>query len=426
MLAENVRSSLWAVPVTLMICAIGLAAGTVALDREIGWDVEGLWWGFEAGAEGTRAVLTTVGGSVMTVAGVSFSMTIVVLQLASSQYSPRVVRSFRRDRLIQWVFGTYIATFVYTLIVLRPIASAEEGPPFTAPISVTIAITLGIVCMFLLVILIHHVAETLQVSSIVKTIEREVRETIQRVYPEMLGADRAAATESPRPSPREEGRMVCSTKSGFLARVDTKSIDTEEGAELIRIELQVGDYVLPGDVLATVWPRARRRAEDNSDLCDAFAIAPERTMQQDVRFGLRLLVDIALRALSPSLNDPTTAVHCVDVIGSLLCRLVRRRLPDPLRTTDRGLRVYAPRPSFGALTRLAFEEIVDAADRTPRVLESVAGALRAIAVRDTDRGQNAVLAALAARINRIAFQAAWDPEDVARVREAVARVLERE
>ncbi len=420
---DRIRASLWAIPIALILLAIGLAVAAVLLDRTVQWGTDDRWWGIAAGPSGTRETLTTVGGSVMTVAGVSFSMTVVVLQLASSQYSPRVVRSFRRDRVIQVVFGAYVATFVYTLLVLRTVTSSEYGSIFTAPISVSIAVVLGIACMILLVVLIHHVAQIVQVSSIVRAIEHETDEVMERLYPEMLGERERSPAESPRPERSDEPFVICAGRSGFLAHVDERAIEGIEGAELVVIEPCVGDYVGDTAVLARVWPRAA--GERSSEPRDAFVVEPERTMPQDVRYGIRLLADIALRALSPSLNDPTTARHCVEVMGAILSRLVRRCSPDPLRRTKGGLVVYAARPSFEEVLRLAFEEIIDAAERQPGVELGVASALAGIAALDRSGAHGPGLRRLCARIARVAARAGWDPEDVERVRRALDGVALR-
>lgn len=423
MLLDRIRDSLWAIPLAQIFVAVLLAAASVALDRALGWDLDERWWGVAAGASGTRETLTTVGGSVMTVAGVAFSMTVVVLQLASSQYSPRVVRSFRRDRVIQVVFGTYVATFVYTLLVLRTVTSDDPGPLFTAPISASVAVVLGIACMILLVVLIHHVAQIVQVSSIVRAIERETDGVMDRLYPEMLGAGERSPVESPRPERDDEPFVACAGRSGFVAHVDDRAIDGLEGAEVIVIEPCVGDYVGDSTVLARVWPRAA--GEGSRELRDAFVLESERTMPQDVRYGIRLLADIAVRALSPSLNDPTTARHCVDVLAAILSRLVRRCFPDPLRRMESGLVVYATRPGFDDVMRLAYEEIIGAAERTPGVELAVAKALQGIAALDTACVHGGALRELAERIARVAARAEWDPEDVERVRRALDQVARR-
>lgn len=409
-------------PTALIAMAIAAVVGTLTLDRHLGYEISELWWPLGAGVEGTRTTLSAIAGSVMTVAGVSFSMTIVVLQLASSQYSPRVVRSFRRDRVIHVVLGVFVGTFMFALIAMRTIAAGDEGSPFTAPITVTVAMVLGTASMLMLVALVHHVAKTMQVSSIIHAIAGETREALELVFPEMLGEADEEPPAVPPPSRDDEPRIVRAPRDGYVQYVDAEEIDEIEGAELVRLDACVGDFVREGDSLASVWPRGERERKSDSDPASAFVIGEHRTMQQDLRYGIRLLVDIALRALSPGINDPTTAVDCVNATGALLCSAVRRRIPVPTRRTDRGLCVYAPRPSLGDMIAEAFEEIVSAADRSPPVQLAVLDAIEAIAQRDPSGRHRASLVAIAARVGHVTARADWPDTDRARVLAAAAAI----
>lgn len=420
---EAIRGSLYAVPTALIVVALALAVGTLALDRSLGWDISGAWWPLGAGPDGTRSTLTSIAGSVMTVAGVSFSMTIVVLQLASTQYSPRVVRNFRRDRLIQTVFGVFSGTFVYALIVLRTIAASEDGPPFTAPISVTVAMLLGGASMVLLVVLVHHVARTVQVSSILHDLHEETSETMEHLYPERLAEARDGSLgESPPPWRDERAWELRSKHTGYVQTIDARGLEHLHGAELVAIAVRVGDFVRRGDVLARVWPCDCEPERGNSDALASFVIGRDRTLQQDAAYGFRLIADIALRALSPGVNDPTTAIQCVERAGALLCELVERAMPDPLRRTEDGTAIYAPRPSFAEIVELAFAQIVAASDRSARVLTTVTDALAAIAERDRAGRHRGALAQMLSRIRQVTRSAVWPDEDRERVRACIRRV----
>lgn len=417
-LAESLRSSLWALPSALIVLAIVAVVGTLSLDRHLGYELSALWWPLGAGVEGTRSTLAVIAGSVMTVAGVSFSMTIVVLQLASSQYSPRVVRSFRRDRMIQAVLGVFVGTFMFALIAMRTIAAGDEGAPFTAPVTVTVALALGTTSMVMLVVLVHHVARMVQVSSIIGAIEHEAREALDHLFPEMLGEAEEIPPPEPPPSRGADPGTIRAPRDGYVQYVDAGEVDAIGGAELVRLEHWVGEFVREGDVLASVWPARERECDAHA--ASAFVIGAHRTMHQDVRYGVRLLVDIALRALSPGVNDPTTAVDCVNAIGALLCCAARRRFPVPTRRTDRGLIVYAPRPSIADLIGEAFEEIVSAADRSPPVQLAVLDALSAIARRDPRGHHGEALRAIATRTGHVVASAEWPEIDRARVLDGVA------
>lgn len=371
---DKLRSSLWPLPMALIAVAGVLAFGTLELDAR---NVVGgsSWWIFHAGPDGARSTLSAIATSIVTLAGISISMTAVVLQLASNQFSPRVVRIFLRDLLIQLVVGTYVGSFTYTLLVLRAIRSAaSDGHDFVAPVSVALAVILAVLCVILLVLFVHHIARSLQASSIVDLIADETKDAIAHLYPESIGDpvndDREEATPDERPL------EVHARTEGYLSYVDASGFRLRQG--VVEIAARVGDFVRSGDVVARVW--SQRCSE--GDVGDALVFEDERTMQQDVRFGFHLLSDVALRALSPGINDPTTAVYAVNKIGDLLCRLVVRRFADAVRAHP-NVRVVARRPSFDEILRVAVEPVVVFGAADARVLHAVLDALDAVEARAT-------------------------------------------
>lgn len=417
--SERLRSSLWAIPTTMVAASVGGAATTLALDRHHTHLAGG--WGIDMGVEGARVTLATIAGSVLTVAGVAFSMTMVVLQLASTQYSPRIVRIFRRDRLIQFVFGAYTGTFTYSLLVLRTIATSEDGPPFTAPISVTLATVLGVTCMILLITLVHHVARSVQVSTAVRHVSKETRDTMDRLFPdEPAGPARDEDVGAGPPEPEGEPWTVHAKRDGYVDYVDDEAVDALDGAVLVRIHVCVGDFVRAGEALASVWPASAGTLSDNRDLGAAIVLAEERTMLQDPRFGFRLIVDIALRALSPAVNDPATAVHCVDALGGLVCDLAGRRIPSAWRRTSSGLAVYAPIPSFDEMLGLALDEILHASQSALTVQVAVARALGALGARCQTPARRAAVERAVERARRVVARSRWDADQ----RDAISKLLD--
>lgn len=397
-ISDALRGSLWPIPAALIALGAAAAFGSLALDRNhfvsqsFGVSI------FRAGPAGARATLSALATSLMSIAGISISVTMIVLQLASSQFSPRVVRSFLRDWLIQFVFGAYVGSFTFLLLVLRAIRSAgEDSVEFVAPFSVTIALLLGTSCVVLLVVLVNHVARSLRASAIVARIADETAAAIDEMYPCKLGApahaDSAFAPASGDPV------EVRATSAGYLAYTDADSF----GPDLreVRIESSIGDFVRTGDVLARAWPAGSRAARG---LGEAFVLTAERTMQQDVRLGFHLLGDVALRALSPGVNDPTTAIDCVNRVGELLCRLVLREFP-PARRLHRGVAITAPSPSLAEIVRLGLRPIVVFGHADARVLHAVLDALFAIAARDSSGGAADVRRELCDAIARAASDA---------------------
>lgn len=368
---ESLRSSLFAVPALCVLVAVVAALATVELDRRLEDDLGGYTFG--AGPDGAREVLSAITSSMITFTGLVFSITIVVLTLTSAQFSPRVLRTFLRDRVTQYSLGIYVATFTYAVLVLRTVR-AEGEEQFVPAVSTTVALVLLLVSVAMFITYIHHIATTIQVSSIIASIALEARRTIDReVPPDSSSGHRP----DPRPSPDlgpagvdGYGRCraappvppgavpLCSTTRGVLARVDVKAlVKLALKADVVLVSgVALGDYVPVGAPLVHVVGDARLL--DQKATLRSFQLAKDRTMEQDVAFGFRQLVDIGEKALSPGINDPTTAVQVLDAEYDLLRRLVTRRLPDGEHTDDDGrVRLRLPARDFTDLLDLALEEL---------------------------------------------------------------------
>lgn len=347
-LREAIRTGFWAIPSACVLVAIGLALGLVQADDSL--DTH-LWLAFNGGPDGAREVLSAISSSMITFTGLVFSITVVVLQLTSSQFSPRVLRTFLRDRLTQFSLGVFVATFVYSVTVLRTVTGGDQE--FVPVLSTTVGLGLLLLSVGMFVAYIHHIATSIQVSAILAAIGAETRETIERRFP--AGDDPRAAL----PGARDEPVMaiVVAPRSGVLTGIDPDrlvGLATAEGVTL-RIDLRPGDFVPEGGPLVEVLGTG---SADAGQVSAAITISSDRDMQQDVAFGLRQLVDIAERALSPGVNDPTTAVQALDQVHDLLRRLARRRLPDGLhRDHDGRVRLVTPPEEFSDYLDLALEEI---------------------------------------------------------------------
>ncbi len=342
-----------------------LAFATVALDTQV-TDWLALNWGltFTGGAEGASSLLGAIAGSMITIAGVVFSMTLVALSLASSQLGPRLLRNFMRDTTTQMVLGTFVATFLYCLLVLRTIRRAEEIA-FVPHLSVTLGVVLAVVSVGVLIYFIHHVSMSIQVNEIVKRVGEELIEGIERLFPENIGR---GAPRIPTEPPHagfldtfdREARPIVSAEDGYLQYVDgdaLMALAMQEGV-VIRLERRPGHYVVAAHPLALVWPGNRVTDQLVARVNTVFALGNQRTSGQDIEFAVNQLVEIAIRALSPGVNDPFTAMTCVDRLGSALCRLAQRDMPSPYRhDTQDQLRVIAPVITFPDVTDVAFNQI---------------------------------------------------------------------
>jgi uncharacterized membrane protein len=384
---DNATGSLWFLPTVLVVLAAGLASLTLWGDEQDP-AVGGLRpWLFGGTASAARDLLAVVSGSLITVVTLAFSITIVAIQQASTQFSPRVIRNFTRDRSNQAVFGAYIATFVYALLILRQIREGEDGSgEFVPALSVTTALLLALACVGLLIYFIHHTATSLQVATIADNIRREVRSGIDRLYPERIGTP--IEREELRPAPLRPGPPALTARApaaGFLVAVDADHLlaALPPGDTLARIHPQVGDFVIAGAPLLDLWTDAPGDPARLADrLAGAFALDRGRTFHQDILFGIRQLTDIALKALSPGINDPTTAEHCLAHLGDIVAELAGRRFPDTWRRAPEGGAVLlVHRPDFAAVVDAAFSQIRRAAADDVHVTAYLLGILAQIAPR---------------------------------------------
>jgi uncharacterized membrane protein len=345
--------------------AMVLAFATVALDEPLtDWLTINWGWTFTGGAEGASSLLGAIAGSMITIAGVVFSMTLVALSLASSQLGPRLLRNFMRDTTTQTVLGTFVATFLYCLLVLRTIRRAEEIV-FVPHLSVTLGVLLAVVSVGVLIYFIHHVSVSIQADEIVARVGTELIEGIDRLFPENIGQ---GAPRIPKEPPDagflntfgREARPVGSAGEGYLQFVDGDALMALAMQEdvVIRLERRPGHYVVAARPLVLVWPGNRVTDQLEDRINFAFALGNQRTSGQDIEFAVNQLVEIAIRALSPGVNDPFTAMTCVDRLGSALCRLAQRDMPSPYRhDTQDQLRVIAPVFTFQDFTDAAFNQI---------------------------------------------------------------------
>jgi len=339
-----------------MACgAVSLSFALVRIDALLGPEaVHRLGWLYESGPEGARAILSTIAGSMITVAGLTFSITMLTLQLASSQFGPRLLRSFMRDRGNQLVLGTFTSTFLYCLLVLRSVRGTEASS-FVPHLSVTIGVLLAAFSLPVLIYFIHHVATSIRIETVLAELAVETRVAIDRLYPEQLGQDSPA---------REMGGSYCSLEnsdvgsearqirpkdSGYVQRVDEEALMgiAIKRDLVIRIDARPGRFVTDRVALLSAVPPERVSDDTVAALRGAFVIGPDRTTAQDLEFSLRRIVEIAQRALSPGTNDPTTALYCIDRLEEALCRLAKREIPSPVRVDAQGgLRVLTSVNTF--------------------------------------------------------------------------------
>lgn len=402
-LMENIRASLWFVPTLCVLAAMLLSGILLTIDGSVADDVRERWpWLFGGTAEAARELLSSVATSVITVVAVAFSVTLVAVQQAASRYTPRVLQTFIRDRGNQIVLGVYIGTFTYALLVLRQIReSTSSQAEFVPPLSITAAMGLTLVSLGCLVYFIDHTIRSLEVTWILRSIRTAIDDQLERLYPRTLEpASAEASAAEPPPAPGGQETTIASLESGYLRRVDETQLveSTRERARLVRVYPAIGDHLLHGSVLVRVWSDGPLDEARIASVRDAFVLDRERSIEQDPLFGVVQVVDIAVKALSPGVNDPTTATQCLAVLSDVVATVIDREFPAPLRTGAGVPRYYFNRPSFADFVDAAFSQIRRAASSDVHVTRYLLRLLRELALRAPTEARRRPLHAQAAEI----------------------------
>ncbi len=421
----RVRSSLWLVPGLLVLAATLLAVGLVEAGGLHELDLQRRWPRlFGTGAEGARSLLSAIATSMLTVAGTVFSITLAVLSLAASQYSPRVLRTFMDDRPTQVVLGVLVAVFVYCLVVLRTIRGGDE--PFVPSLAVLGGIVLAFVAVGFLVFFIHHLASSIEAPSILDRVAQGTDAAVEELFPEELGAEVDESALDASADGIRAWAPVPAGETGYIVSLDNRALLSFAQAQdrVVRMELAIGDFALEGQPVA--WLEGTHAVDEQAQrrLNACYSYDRQRTIEQDAAFGLQQLVDVALKALSSGMNDQSTAVLCIDRLTEVLVRLARRRIEKPYRRDDTALRVIAIGPSFTDLVGIAFTDVRQSGADKATVLERLLWSLEHIGAATANVHRRNVLAEEAGRIAETAGRAIASPHERAEV-VAQARELER-
>jgi uncharacterized membrane protein len=361
---DRLHSSFWFLPSVMALSAMATAILLVMLDALeaawLGWIDE---WTYAFGAESARAILSAIAGSMITVAGVTFSMTMLTLQLASSQFGPRMLRNFMRDRGNQIVLGTFLSTFVYCLLVLASVRGSGDSY-FVPVIAVTFGMILAVASLATLIYFIHHIATSIRIETILAKLAVEARSTTLRVFrehgPTSVPFPEKSMAEALPPTFDDDSRSVVASVGGYIQSINLdglRQVATDNDL-VVRIVGRVGDFVPENGSLVVAFPYGRVSDAVADDLSNAFSFGPERTPDYDIEFSLRRIVEIAQRALSPGVNDPTTALYCLDRLGEVLGLLAGQHFPSGrIQDRDMKLRVVFDPVTFAELACSAFAAI---------------------------------------------------------------------
>ncbi len=424
---EALRTNLWLVPTLEIAFAVALFAGTYALDRAAyDGSVQLPSFLVSGTADAARQILTAIAAAVITVVTLVFSITIVTLTLASTQFGPRMLRNFIRDRITQFTLGSFVATFVYAVLALGAIGSGGHGD-FVPHLSVTVTMALVVLDVAVLVLFIDHIAKSIQLPQVIASIARDLSQAIEaEVAPPAPGGAKAGPSLSEMlVRLDEDSGVVRAPSSGYLQYVGMSTlIDiASRGHAVIRLLRRPGHFVVEGEPLANVWPASAAPGVARA-LGGAHATGPHRTLTQDLSFAVDQLVEIAIRALSPAVNDTFTALACIDWLGDGLGKMADRWQPATVHRDAAGhVRVITVTVNFDRLLERAHDKIRQASRGMPAVMIRQLDGLTKVMAYTTSPRQRELVLAQAEMIMRACEESVPEQSDRADVRRRYDAVL---
>jgi uncharacterized membrane protein len=360
----SVRTSLWFVPVLFVLAGVGLSLGTIAIDRH--YDYKLIPQSIVGGPDAAVPLLSTVAASMVSMASIVLTITMVVVQLAMGQFSPRIVQRLLQDKPSQIAIGLFVATFAHSIVTLREVTINGDGTGHMPGLSVMTAFVLVIFSIAVLIIYVHHIGQSLRVSALIELVGKQTRKLLDEVYPDQ--------GEQPDLGAR---RFIPAPRSGVIISIAHANLVEEATGAGCVLELvpALGEFVPAGAPLIEIHGDADDL--DHDRVVSNVLLGLERTLENDVAYGLRLLVDIAERSLSDSpFQDPTTAVQAIDRLHDCLRQLVRRPLADGVHRDESGeVRLIEPVMDWDAYVHLAFDEIRLAGAESVQVTRRLQAAL---------------------------------------------------
>jgi uncharacterized membrane protein len=423
---EVLRTSLWFVPAIEVAAAIVLFIGTLLADRaDYRGDFAIPGWVISGSADAAREILTAIAAAIITVVGVVFSIILVTLTLASTQFGPRMLRNFIRDRGTQLTLGTFVATFVYSVLVLASIGTGSHGD-FVPHISVTVTLGLMVADLGVLIYFIHHTSIMIQLPQVIASIAGDLTEAIQtQGNPPREGPESGTSPVQLLALAESAGGVLLAPASGYLQFIKHQNLvklATQANA-VISLEQRPGHFIVQGHRYATVWPPEAAPLVRQA-LGRAHVVGPYRTLTQDMSFGIDQLVEIALRALSAAVNDTFTALTCIDWLGENLCKIATGWHPARVHRDAKGfVRVISAEPTYDRLVQRSFEKIRQSSLGAPAVMIRMLEALTRIMAETTSSGQRRVLLEQAEMIDRACERSVPEAADRADVRRRYEAIL---
>lgn len=430
LLFYRLRTSFWFLPMLMTLLAIALSQASLYVDREMpaSWvkDVSGV---MEIGPQGSRMLMSTIAGSMMTVASLVFSMTLIALTMTSSQFGPRLLTHFMRDRVTQAVLGIFLATFVYALITLGSIEKADEGN-FIPHLSVATGMVLAIANFCVLIYFIHHISSSIQADAVIARATGALDDAIESYFDEAAdngGAEEGAAEQKSDNGSLDDTDDVSSDSSGYIQVIDHEALVTlaEENDLTIHLHKRAGHFIIADEPVAAVAPAERLDDTLKATIKDAFTTGRTPTMVQDPEFAMNSIVEIALRALSPGINDTHTALVCIDNISAALAATLKHRAASSVLCDRSGeVRVFLRPLDFAGLLKTAFDEIRQTAPANVGVNIRLIEALVRLAPCASKEPERAAIREMAEMICRGYERTVEEPNDRADIEHRIDRLTE--
>ncbi len=379
---ELLSGSFWFMPLMLIIMYIFAATGLIYLDSISSWQPQGAFtYIMPASTESARTVLSVVAGAMLGVAGTVFSITLVALTMASSNLGPRLLRNFMYKRLNQFVLGAFVALFLYALVVLQSVKSAGDNE-FIPYLSVFFTLVASLLNIFMLVVFIHQISVSIQADYVISDVNKNLNKSIRRLFPVGLGEvpdtinHTAAWEEACSRLPVES--VLYQEGNGYLQAIENENLMelASDNDLVITLDYRPGDYIVEKTELVSVRAKDKTGEELEKKIRDCFILGKVRTPTQDAEFAIHQMVEVAARALSKGVNDPYTALTCIDKLTASLCYLVRARFPEAFRyDQDNVLRMKTRPVSFAGMMDASFNLIRQSSEDNPSVVIRMAEGL---------------------------------------------------
>lgn len=404
---DRLRNSLWFIPALAMVSALLLAAAMLKLDAVIRIEsVPGMSWATTTGAS-ARATLSTLAGALVTMTSVVFSITMLTLAQTSAMFGSRLLRNFLNHNVAQCTLAIFLSTSLYCFVILRSIQQRDDGVLFAPHLAVAVGLLGGLASMAAFVVFVHHVSISIQAQTIVRNVADELDNAIERLFPESIGKadehdDASPSDQAPERAPHA---LIESQHDGYIQAINGNELleMTTRRDAVLRLHKRPGNFLSTGIPLATIYGTSDPEQELAEQINECVLVGSRRTPRQDVECAVNELVEVAVRALSPGINDPHTAIACVDYLGAALVRLAGRDMPSAIRRDDEGtLRLIVEPTSFADVLNTAFDEIRHYGRDSKQVMMRLVETLQAIARKVTRPEDRDALLRQAAMVERAA------------------------